>query len=501
MGDSDKEQADGYVSFPPPDEEEASDTSEASLGGADSGEIVEDTRGSLDVPEPIDVPEPLEGPEPEGKPEPEERRAEELGHPSAGEKEGPSDTGRGRRAVLFSVVFLIVTAAALAAYRYSVNTKANHAYLYSVAFCTSKVLGFVGDSSDFEQMGGSGGNAQGIRAALRAWESKGAPPVEQAVSNGSQPPLTRWESYRYRALKAGERLRCAEQCLAALEPLEGVEASTWQEYVAAVRARVDQVERGSKAMGVEGTIPLAAPGVLQTLEKMHRSLDEFTESGPGDYDVFTTTMKQMEEEAFQLRSEQIAYLRARIDVFRKQVRNMGPLVRFVAARSPAGELTEAEARMAELKRDAGVSGQPKAPEAASLEAEVERLKAQRAQYEAENQMNEFNRGRMFSFTVISECGAIESMAIFLAAVLAFPCGWGRRLIGVVLGLPLLYAVNVGRLACLAIIGAMDESGNLFRFVHEYLWQAVYVIFVIAVWLLWARLFAAPRKAKQGRAGS
>jgi len=96
-------------------------------------------------------------------------------------------------------------------------------------------------------------------------------------------------------------------------------------------------------------------------------------------------------------------------------------------------------------------------------------------------------GASFTFIVVPSCGAIEVMAIFCAAVMAFPATWRHRAWGVALGLPLMYLVNIARLACLACLGALDKSGEWFNFVHEYVWQACYVIFVVIVWMAWAEL--------------
>lgn len=96
-------------------------------------------------------------------------------------------------------------------------------------------------------------------------------------------------------------------------------------------------------------------------------------------------------------------------------------------------------------------------------------------------------GSSFTFIVVPSCGAIEVMAIFFAAVMAFPAKWRHRAWGVALGLPLMYLVNIARLACLACLGALDKSGVWFNFVHEYVWQAGYVIFVVIVWMAWAEL--------------
>ena len=115
-----------------------------------------------------------------------------------------------------------------------------------------------------------------------------------------------------------------------------------------------------------------------------------------------------------------------------------------------------------------------------MQALRQRQQAMRAQSDAEAQ----DTSLTFPFILIPECGAIEIMAIFLAAVLAFPTLWWKRAIGLVAGLPVMYSVNVLRLTVLAVIGAMDKSRVWFNFAHEYVWQAVYIIFVVAVWLLW-----------------
>jgi len=120
----------------------------------------------------------------------------------------------------------------------------------------------------------------------------------------------------------------------------------------------------------------------------------------------------------------------------------------------------------------------------ALQAELQDLRKQQQALRGQGESGEKDTSLTFPFILIPECGAIEIMAIFLAAVLAFPTVWWKRILGLVAGLPIMYAVNVLRLTVLAIIGAMDESRVWFNFAHEYVWQAVYIIFVVAVWLLW-----------------
>lgn len=104
--------------------------------------------------------------------------------------------------------------------------------------------------------------------------------------------------------------------------------------------------------------------------------------------------------------------------------------------------------------------------------------------QAQAEIRRINRGYTFPFIVIPECGAIEVMAIFFAAVIAFPTRWWKRIVGVLLGIPLMYGVNIFRLSCLAVIGALDSDGHIFKLSHEYIWQAIYIVFVVGVWLAW-----------------
>ena len=92
------------------------------------------------------------------------------------------------------------------------------------------------------------------------------------------------------------------------------------------------------------------------------------------------------------------------------------------------------------------------------------------------------RARRWTMQVIPDCGAIPSMAIFCAAVLAFPTGLRRKLLGVLIGVPLLYLVNVGRLVCLGLVGLYYRSG--FHFAHVYVWQSIFIVFVVVIWMVW-----------------
>ena len=93
------------------------------------------------------------------------------------------------------------------------------------------------------------------------------------------------------------------------------------------------------------------------------------------------------------------------------------------------------------------------------------------------------RFHKFSMRIVSECSGAEAMAIFCASVIAFPATIKEKLLAVGIGLPALYVVNVLRLVCLGFLGAF-ASREVFQFAHVYVWQTIFIVFVVCVWLLW-----------------
>jgi exosortase H (IPTLxxWG-CTERM-specific) len=84
--------------------------------------------------------------------------------------------------------------------------------------------------------------------------------------------------------------------------------------------------------------------------------------------------------------------------------------------------------------------------------------------------------------IISECSAIYVAILFAAAVIAFPTTWRARLRGLAVGLPILFAVNLLRLATLGLV--IRYRAALLPLFHEYLWQVLFVIVVTALYVAW-----------------
>jgi len=91
----------------------------------------------------------------------------------------------------------------------------------------------------------------------------------------------------------------------------------------------------------------------------------------------------------------------------------------------------------------------------------------------------------FGLEIIDECTAVFSSIVYCSAVLAYPTTWKNKSRGIAFGVPSLYAINILRLSLLALVGISHP--DMFEFVHVYLWQASFIIFVVAIFLLWLKL--------------
>ena len=91
------------------------------------------------------------------------------------------------------------------------------------------------------------------------------------------------------------------------------------------------------------------------------------------------------------------------------------------------------------------------------------------------------------FRIIGECTAYYPIAIYIAAVLAFPAPWLRRLLGVVAGVPVMLVINQVRLVSLCYINR--SFPEQFETLHIVVWQSLIIFFTVLLWMLWATMFA------------
>jgi exosortase H (IPTLxxWG-CTERM-specific) len=90
----------------------------------------------------------------------------------------------------------------------------------------------------------------------------------------------------------------------------------------------------------------------------------------------------------------------------------------------------------------------------------------------------------FAVSIEAGCNGIEAALILVAAILAFPASAKARVAGIVAGLFAVQVLNVLRVVSLFYLG--QWSASAFEWAHLYLWQALIMLDVLVVWLVWMR---------------
>ncbi|MES2933471.1 MAG: exosortase H [Pseudomonadota bacterium] len=95
-----------------------------------------------------------------------------------------------------------------------------------------------------------------------------------------------------------------------------------------------------------------------------------------------------------------------------------------------------------------------------------------------------NQQNGFAVSIQPGCNAIEACIVLIAAMLAFSAPWRHKLKGLVLGIIAVQVVNIARIISLFYIGQWRM--DIFDFAHLYLWQALIMLDVLVVFLIWLR---------------
>ena len=88
----------------------------------------------------------------------------------------------------------------------------------------------------------------------------------------------------------------------------------------------------------------------------------------------------------------------------------------------------------------------------------------------------------FAVEIKNNCNAIYEIGLYAAAIFAYPAPIRQRLAGFLLGAGVLYLVNLLRVISLLAIGRYWPGG--FQPAHVYVWQALFLAVVAALWLGW-----------------
>lgn len=81
-----------------------------------------------------------------------------------------------------------------------------------------------------------------------------------------------------------------------------------------------------------------------------------------------------------------------------------------------------------------------------------------------------------------ECTGAYVVLILFVFLLAYPATWRARLSGTAIGIAALTALNVFRIAVLVRVAELQP--DLFAYLHEYVWQGLFLVLTIAYAMTW-----------------
>ena len=90
----------------------------------------------------------------------------------------------------------------------------------------------------------------------------------------------------------------------------------------------------------------------------------------------------------------------------------------------------------------------------------------------------------FAVSIEAGCNGVEATLVLLAAMVAFPAPWRHKAVGLVIGVLAVQVLNILRVISLFYLGQWNYS--VFEWAHLYVWQALIMLDVLVVWLIWVR---------------
>ncbi len=99
----------------------------------------------------------------------------------------------------------------------------------------------------------------------------------------------------------------------------------------------------------------------------------------------------------------------------------------------------------------------------------------------------------FAVAIEAGCNGVEATIVLVAALIAFPAPWRSRLWGMLIGFLAIQGLNLLRIISLFYIGQWNMK--VFEWAHLYIWQALIMLDVLIIFLVWLRYL--PKPAQEG----
>jgi exosortase/archaeosortase family protein len=94
--------------------------------------------------------------------------------------------------------------------------------------------------------------------------------------------------------------------------------------------------------------------------------------------------------------------------------------------------------------------------------------------------------------VIAECTGLYTKMIYFSIIGAYPASIREKLIGLLIGIPAIHILNLARMVVVSLV--LYHRRELFGFFHGYLWQVIFVIFMLLLVIFWMAKIVKPRQA-------
>jgi exosortase/archaeosortase family protein len=98
----------------------------------------------------------------------------------------------------------------------------------------------------------------------------------------------------------------------------------------------------------------------------------------------------------------------------------------------------------------------------------------------------------FNINIGPACSAFFETIVFSAAIVAYPMKIKDKILGVLLGAAEVWVTNLLRVIVLFLVGVYFP--NLFDVLHDHVIQAIFILFMVVLWIFWISKSSAKRIA-------
>ncbi len=91
-------------------------------------------------------------------------------------------------------------------------------------------------------------------------------------------------------------------------------------------------------------------------------------------------------------------------------------------------------------------------------------------------------GEAGGIKIVDGCNGIAAMGLFIGFILAYPGDWKNRISFCIVGIGVIYLVNIIRIIILAV--TQQNWPAFFDFTHDYSTTAIFYIVIFLLWMVW-----------------